>query len=132
MGERPTRGWTETDSRTFIDDGAVFVPGREEQIATLRALIPAGPGEAFTVAELGAGGGVAFARFEAGGWNFYRGTPDACDQPSRLDDQLRWLGEAGLAPVDCFWMRAGHAVFGGWRPRRAPANAPGLTSRRGR
>ena len=261
MGERPTRAWTETDSRTFIDDGAVFVPGREEQIATLRALIPAGPGEAFTVAELGAGGGVlaravleafprcryvaldgspamrrrlgetlarhgarvevhdfelaerawrtalpsplrcvlaslvvhhlpaagkrrlfadlarrlepggallladivdpasaaareafarqwddaarvqslaltggleAFARFEAGGWNFYRGTPDACDQPSRLDDQLRWLGEAGLAPVDCFWMRAGHAVFGGWRPRRAPANAPGLTSRRGR
>src|SRR5438045_8781796 len=58
MGERPTRAWTETDSRTFIDDGAVFVPGREEQIATLRALIPAGPGEAFTVAELGAGGGV--------------------------------------------------------------------------
>jgi len=58
----------------------------------------------------------AFERFQTDGWNFYRGTPDSYDQPSRLDEQLRWLSEAGLAPVDCFWMRAGHAVFGGWRP----------------
>src|SRR5216684_3744954 len=58
MTERQARGWTETDSQVFIDDGAVFVPGREEQIATLRALIPARADEAFTVAELGAGGGV--------------------------------------------------------------------------
>jgi tRNA (cmo5U34)-methyltransferase len=255
MTERLAGGWTETDSRVFIDDGAVFVPGREEQIATLRALIPARADEAFIVAELGAGAGVlaravleafprcryialdgsptmrarlaeslarhrgrvdirdfelakrawraaltaplrcvlaslvvhhlpaagkrrlfadlagrlepggallladiveptspaarevfvqqwdeaarvqslaltggldAFARFQRGGWNFYRGTPDSHDQPSRLDAQLRWLSEAGLAPVDCFWMRAGHAVFGGWRPRRR------VTSRRGR
>ena len=51
-------GWTEADSRTFLDDGAVFVPAREEQIATLRALIPARADEAFTVVELGAGAGV--------------------------------------------------------------------------
>src|SRR5690348_15466139 len=62
MGERATKtaaaGWTEDDSRRFIDDGAVFVPAREEQIATLVGLIPARADEAFTVAELGAGAGV--------------------------------------------------------------------------
>src|SRR6267154_2452973 len=45
MGERPA-GWTETDSQRFIDDGAVFVPSRDEQIATLCALIPARADEA--------------------------------------------------------------------------------------
>jgi hypothetical protein len=34
------------------------------------------------------GGLAAFARFRRGGWNFYRGTPEPCDQPSRLDAQL--------------------------------------------
>src|SRR2546423_211009 len=57
-GEQPAPGWTETDSQRFIDDGAVFVPSRDEQIATLCALIPARADEAFTVAELGAGAGV--------------------------------------------------------------------------
>jgi tRNA (cmo5U34)-methyltransferase len=260
MTQRDTgRGWTETDSRAFVDDGAVFVPSRDEQLATLCALVPARPDEAFTVAELGAGAGVlaravldafprcryvaldgsatmraqlartlaphharvevrafdlaardwratlpsplrcvlaslvvhhlpaagkrrlfadvarrlepggallladvvepaspaareafarqwedaarrqslaltggleAFQRFRSGGWNFYRGTPEPYDQPSRLDEQLRWLREAGFATVDCFWMRAGHAIFGGWRPPRA--GAPRVTSRRGR
>ena len=31
------------------------------------------------------------------------------------DIQLRWLEEAGFSSVDCFWMRAGHAVYGGYR-----------------
>ena len=242
-------GWTEADSQRFIDDGAVFVPSREEQIATLCALIPARADEAFTVAELGAGAAVlaravldafprcryvaldgsaamrarlaetlhryrdrvevrafdladrtwrlalpsplravlaslvvhhlpaagkrrlfadlarrlepggallladiveptgpgareafarqwadaaraqslaltgsleAFERFERDGWNFYRGTPEPYDQPSRLDEQLRWLRAAGFGTVDCFWMRAGHAVFAGWGPRHGP------------
>jgi tRNA (cmo5U34)-methyltransferase len=82
------------------------------------------------------GGLAAFERFRAGGWNFYRGTPDAHDQPSRLDEQLRWLRQAGFATVDCAWMRAGHAVLGGWlAPRRRTARAAGsrrVTSRRGR
>jgi tRNA (cmo5U34)-methyltransferase len=252
-------GWTESDSRAFVDDGAVFVPSRDEQLATLCALVPARPDDAFTVAELGAGAGVlaravldafprcryvaldgsvtmraqlartlapygarvevrafdlasrewraalpsplrcvlaslvvhhlpgggkrklfadvarrlepggallvadlvepaspaareafarqwedaarrqslaltggleAFERFQSGGWNFYRGAPEPYDQPSRLDEQLRWLREAGFTTVDCFWMRAGHAVFGGWRRSRVgPAD---VTSRRGR
>src|SRR5437870_3200251 len=187
MAERATQpdrpqakpGWTETDSKRFIDDGAVFVPSREEQIATLCGLIPARADEAFTVVELVGGallladvvepvspaareafarqwedaaraqslaltGGLeAFERFQRDGWNFYRGTPDPIDQPSRLDEQLRWLKAAGFATVDCVWMRAGHAIFGGWGPRNGPQtpNArhapakPGrssTTSRRGR
>ena len=48
-------------------------------------------------------------------WNFYRQSPcDPIDQPSRLVDQLRWLADAGFRSVDCFWMRAGHAVYGGY------------------
>jgi hypothetical protein len=36
------------------------------------------------------------------------------DQPSRLADQLIWLREGGFRTVDCFWMQAGHAIFGGF------------------
>jgi trans-aconitate methyltransferase len=65
------------------------------------------------------GGGTATARvrqsLDASAWNFYRQRPpDPIDQPSRLVDQLRWLADAGFRTVDCFWMRAGHAVYGGY------------------
>ena len=56
----------------------------------------------------------AFDFFRDDGWNFYDvEVPDEFDQPSRLVDQLVWLKEAGFKEADCFWMRAGHAVFGG-------------------
>lgn len=61
-------------------------------------------------------GREAFARFQAERWNYYSDdAPDPYDQPSRLSDQLRWLERAGFSHVDCFWMRAGHAIFGGSR-----------------
>jgi SAM-dependent methyltransferase len=47
-------------------------------------------------------------------WNYYT-YPDPFDQPSPLFNQLRWLNEAGFAVVDCFWMQAGHAIYGGYR-----------------
>ena len=52
-------------------------------------------------------------------WNIFT-YPDPVDQPSTIVDQLRWLSEAGLEAVDCFWLSAGHAVYGGYRgtPRR--------------
>ena len=79
------------------------------------------------------GGLEAFERFQRDGWNFYRGTPDPYDRPSGLGEQLRWLRRAGFARVDAFWMRAGHAVFGGFRgPRRAPARRRRVSARRGR
>ncbi len=50
-------------------------------------------------------------------WNLYADPdPDPIDRPSPLLDQLRWLKEAGLSGVDVFWMKAGHAIFGGFRP----------------
>jgi hypothetical protein len=50
-------------------------------------------------------------------WNYFAhdyGSTETTDFPSLLSDQLRWLAEAGFAPVDCFWLRAGHAIFGGY------------------
>jgi tRNA (cmo5U34)-methyltransferase len=54
-------------------------------------------------------------RFEAEHWNYFR-YPDPVDRPSSLFEQLLWLREAGFAAVDCFWMYAGHAVYGGYKP----------------
>jgi hypothetical protein len=45
--------------------------------------------------------------------DYYR-HPDPLDRPSGLFEQLRWLAEAGFTGVDCFWMSAGHAVYGGY------------------
>jgi tRNA (cmo5U34)-methyltransferase len=46
-------------------------------------------------------------------WNYYR-YPDPLDKPSPLFHQLRWLDAAGFTGVDCFWMQAGHAIYGGY------------------
>lgn len=64
---------------------------------------------------------AGFEAFEREQWNMYRypdTDPIPYDTPSRLYDQLRWLEEAGFAGVDVYWMRAGHAIFGGVRPER--------------
>ena len=53
-------------------------------------------------------------------WNYYA-YPDPFDKPSRLFDQLRWLEEVGFEVVDCFWLQAGHAVYGGYRSRQIPS-----------
>jgi len=59
----------------------------------------------------------AFDFFQREGWNIFRYLdPDDIDKPSGLYDQLRWLDEAGFECVDVFWMQAGHAIFGGWKP----------------
>jgi hypothetical protein len=56
-----------------------------------------------------------FARFQADEWNLYTFPDDVTDHPSALFEQLQWLRTAGFAQVDAFWMRAGHAIFGGYR-----------------
>ncbi|MEU9515671.1 class I SAM-dependent methyltransferase [Micromonospora sp. NPDC048169] len=38
------------------------------------------------------------------------------DRPATVADQCRWLAEAGLADVDCFFKEWRFAVFGGQRP----------------
>jgi hypothetical protein len=37
------------------------------------------------------------------------------DRPSPLFHHLVWLKHAGFAAVDCFWLCAGHAVYGGFK-----------------
>lgn len=50
-------------------------------------------------------------------WNLYSDPePNPIDKPSPLFDQLRWLDEAGFTDIDIYWMKAGHAIFGGRKP----------------
>lgn len=55
-----------------------------------------------------------YERAVAEGWAPPEEQPQG-ETPSRLYEQLRWLEEAGFSVVDCFWMRAGIAIFGGYR-----------------
>lgn len=41
---------------------------------------------------------------------------DTSDQPAPLDDQLRWLEDAGFRHVDCFWKWLELALMAGTRP----------------
>lgn len=69
-----------------------------------------------------AGSAELFEKFEQSEWNYYR-YYDPFDKPSPLFNQLLWLKEAGFAVVDCFWLQAGHAIYGGYKSGAAtPAN----------
>jgi trans-aconitate methyltransferase len=59
-----------------------------------------------------------FAHFERERWNWFR-FPDPDERPAALLHHLVWLRHAGFASVDCVWLDAGHAVFGGVRPAAA-------------
>ncbi len=59
-----------------------------------------------------------YEEFEKQAWNYFRydyATSDQYDQPSPLYEQLRWLQEVNYNRVDCYWMRAGHAIYGGFK-----------------
>ena len=71
----------------------------------------------------GLGSPELFQRFVDARWNHFR-FPDPADQPSALFHQLVWLRHAGFSSVDCCWLRAGHAVFGGFK--QAAASGPPL------
>jgi ubiquinone/menaquinone biosynthesis C-methylase UbiE len=55
-----------------------------------------------------------YQQFVATQWNYFR-FPDPVDTPSSLFDQLCWMRDAGLGSVDCYWLDAGHAIYGGYR-----------------
>ncbi len=61
-----------------------------------------------------AGGGDGYERFVETCWNHFH-FPDEGDKPSPLYEQLQWLKGAGFAAADCFWMQAGHAIYGGYK-----------------
>ena len=54
--------------------------------------------------------------FQRDRWNLYR-FPNAMDKPSGVFAQLKWLEGAGFDPVDVFWLKAGHAIYGGQRAK---------------
>lgn len=66
-----------------------------------------------------------YKQFVKAQWNLYR-FPDPMDKPSPLFDQLTWLKAAGFAMVDCFWLQAGHAIYGGYKA--APGSSTGGVS----
>lgn len=55
-----------------------------------------------------------FEKFRRKHWNYFQ-YPDIFDKPSSIFEQLNWLKDAGFIKVDVFWMKAGHAVFGGFK-----------------
>ena len=68
-----------------------------------------------------------FERFVDERWNHFR-FPDASDQPAALLHHFMWLRHAGFAAVDCIWMDAGHAVFGGFKQSEASVRQPPVDS----
>lgn len=54
----------------------------------------------------------AFDYFRRSKWNYYE-FPDEFDKPSPLLDHLKWLERAGFRDVDAYWLKAGHAIYGG-------------------
>jgi SAM-dependent methyltransferase len=70
-----------------------------------------------------AGNTNLFDLFVQAGWNHYR-YPDPIDTPSPLFQQLTWLAQAGFTRVDCFWLQAGHAIYGGYKN---PAGVGGIS-----
>lgn len=60
------------------------------------------------------GAQAGYRDFVESRWNWYR-FPDPDDMPSTLPEQLTWLREAGFTGCNIFWLRAGHALYGGYR-----------------
>jgi len=113
--------------RLFADLAAALAPGGALVIADL--VLPASPEATELAAAVWdlevrrrsldlAGDLRPYQRFVATGWNLFEDpAADPTDTPSPLFDQLRWLAEAGLEAVDVYWMKAGHAIYGGRKPR---------------
>lgn len=69
---------------------------------------------AVTEAGANAGRPDAIRVFRESKWNLFRYPDPDFDKPSVLSEQLQWLRDAGFQEVDCFWLRGGHALYGGY------------------
>lgn len=58
---------------------------------------------------------TAYERFQRLNWNYFYTLEDPIDRPSPIFDQLKWLEEAGFENIEVFWLKAGHAVYGGYK-----------------
>ncbi|MFN2488929.1 MAG: trans-aconitate 2-methyltransferase [Actinomycetota bacterium] len=116
-----------TGKRRLFEQVATQLPARgalliadlvEPQRGEVRALFAATwDREAEQRSPAGAGPREPFEAFQRSGWNLFRHPDPEVDKPSPLADQLSWLAAAGFPVVDCFWLRAGHAIYGGYRAR---------------
>jgi len=96
-------------------DGALLVADLvEPQHAAARALA-ADRWDAAARAQAGAlASPEMLQRFQDQRWNHFR-YPEPDEQPAALLHHFMWLRHAGFAAVDCVWLDAGHAVFGGFK-----------------
>lgn len=62
------------------------------------------------------GSDALYDEFIASEWNLFDHPDPTMDMPDPLPDHLDWLRAAGYVAVDAFWLCAGHAVYGGYRP----------------
>ena len=62
-----------------------------------------------------------FDRFVEEKWNIFR-HPEPSEMLAPLSHQLGWLADAGFEGVDCFWLSAGYAVYGGYKGGDAARN----------
>jgi tRNA (cmo5U34)-methyltransferase len=69
------------------------------------------------------GSAEALACFLETEWNIYR-FADPLATPSPLFEQLTWLRDAGFRSVDCYWLRAGHALYGGYVSQSRSSGVP--------
>jgi len=68
----------------------------------------------------------AYQVFSDRKWNIFRYNSLPADEyPCPLIDSLSWLRSSGFEGVDCFWLRTGFAVFGGYKG--APRSGVGVS-----
>lgn len=70
------------------------------------------------------GSDALYEKYRQARWNLFRHPDPDFDKPSPLFDQLVWLEEAGFAVVDCFWLQAGHAIYGGYMAAESRGGLP--------
>ena len=127
-GEDKRRLFDRLAERLGAGAGFLIADLIEPQRAEAGALFAASWDRAARLAADALGSTAAFEAFVKAEWNLYR-YPDPVDRPSPLCDQLRWREEAGFADVDCFWLQAGHTIYGGYLPGGAAAREPVLCDR---
>jgi SAM-dependent methyltransferase len=111
MNGETSGGWTEEDSRRFIDVGRIHIPWRDEVGKTILDLLPTEPEEPFTAVEIGVGGGwlsgALLERFGAARVIGVDGSPTMLAEAERL--LAAFAGRFELRPFrleDFSWLEA--------------------------
>lgn len=103
--------------RILAAEGALIIADLIEPVSALGNKVAATSWDTAVKerAQLVADNEDVFAEFEKLEWNLFRYPDPEVDKPSPLLAQLKWLEQAGFTAVDVYWLRAGHAIFGGYK-----------------